>query len=219
MRRPASKPRSAPRRPSKAPPIDRLAQGEDRRRAILEIAAALFAELGYRDTSTKLIAQRAGISEPLVFHHFGSKLGLLRALASTAGMTPVRVAEALAAAKDQPLATLPAQLARAWESGDADGRMIAGLATDASREPEVREIVGAVVERVQAQLEAVFDAHLAAGALRTEADPRVAASLVSSVLVGSRVLATMGHARASLEEQLEAVLVAFLPVKRSGWRA
>jgi AcrR family transcriptional regulator len=91
-------------------PIDRLAQGEDRRRAILEVAAALFAELGYRDTSTKLIAQRAGISEPLVFHHFGSKLGLLRALASTSGMTPVHVAEALAAAKDPPLATLPQQL-------------------------------------------------------------------------------------------------------------
>lgn len=211
MRHPASKPRPAPRGPSKAPPIDRLTQGEDRRRAILEIAVALFAELGYRDTSTKLIAQRAGISEPLVFHHFGSKLGLLRALASTTGMTPVRVAEALAAAKDQPLATLPQQLARAWEGGDADGRMIASLAMDASREPEVREIVGAVVERVQAQLEAVFDAHHAAGALRTDTDPRVAASLVSSVLVGSRVLATMGHARASLEEQLEAVLVSFLP--------
>ena len=34
-------------------------------------------------------------------------------------MTPVRVAEALAAAKEQPLATLPQQLARAWEGGDA----------------------------------------------------------------------------------------------------
>lgn len=40
-------------------------------------ALLLFAEKGYVDTSTKEIAQRAEVSEALIFKHFGNKDGLL----------------------------------------------------------------------------------------------------------------------------------------------
>ena len=46
------------------------------RRLLLESARALFAEKGYAGTSTREIAARAGVSETLLFRHFGVKAKL-----------------------------------------------------------------------------------------------------------------------------------------------
>lgn len=46
------------------------------RSAVLEAAQELFAERGYASTSTKEIASRAQVSEPLLFRHYGSKAAL-----------------------------------------------------------------------------------------------------------------------------------------------
>lgn len=45
----------------------------DRREQILEIAAGLFARQGFQGTTTKHIAERAGVTEALIFRHFPSK--------------------------------------------------------------------------------------------------------------------------------------------------
>jgi len=50
---------------------------ESRKERILREALLLFAEKGYMDTSTKNIAQQAGVSEALIFKHFGNKDNLL----------------------------------------------------------------------------------------------------------------------------------------------
>lgn len=50
---------------------------ESRKERIMREALLLFAEVGYVDTSTKVIAQRAGVSEALIFKHFGNKDNLL----------------------------------------------------------------------------------------------------------------------------------------------
>lgn len=47
---------------------------------ILEAALEEFATRGYEAASTNLIASKAGVAKGLVFHHFGSKEGLLEAL-------------------------------------------------------------------------------------------------------------------------------------------
>jgi AcrR family transcriptional regulator len=48
-------------------------------RAALSISASeLFNERGYGDTSTREIAERADVSETLIFRYFGSKAGLFR---------------------------------------------------------------------------------------------------------------------------------------------
>lgn len=44
----------------------------------LEAARALFAQQDYRSTTTKEIAETAGIAEHLIFRHFGSKAALFR---------------------------------------------------------------------------------------------------------------------------------------------
>lgn len=45
----------------------------DRRRQIMRSASVLFARKGYRGTTTREIAERAGINEALLFRHFPSK--------------------------------------------------------------------------------------------------------------------------------------------------
>ena len=55
----------------------RRRRGEPRR-LLLEAARELFAKQGFTNTTSRDIAERAGVSEPLLFRHFGSKVGLFR---------------------------------------------------------------------------------------------------------------------------------------------
>ena len=48
------------------------------RRLLLDAARDLFARRDYRSTTTREIADAAGVSEYLLFRHFGSKAGLFR---------------------------------------------------------------------------------------------------------------------------------------------
>ena len=51
-----------------------------RREAILEAAGQCFEEHGYAGTTIELIAARSGASNGSIYHHFGSKDGILAAL-------------------------------------------------------------------------------------------------------------------------------------------
>ena len=52
------------------------ARGEDARRRILEAALEMFATVGYEGTSTRHLAERAGVNLPAIQYYFGSKEGL-----------------------------------------------------------------------------------------------------------------------------------------------
>src|SRR5260370_30562851 len=54
--------------------------GEERRLQILAVAMTLFSERGFRGTTTKEIAQAAGVSEAMVFRHFAHKEELYTAI-------------------------------------------------------------------------------------------------------------------------------------------
>ena len=47
-----------------------------RRAQLVEVGRKVFAERGYEATSVEEIAERAGISKPIVYEHFGGKEGL-----------------------------------------------------------------------------------------------------------------------------------------------
>ena len=70
---------SAGRRTAAQPPVPatRRPRGEPRR-LLLDAARALFARQDYRATTTREIADAAGVTEHLLFRHFGSKAGLFR---------------------------------------------------------------------------------------------------------------------------------------------
>src|SRR4051794_5049773 len=53
---------------------------DQRRSRILEAAAAVFSERGYEAASVEEIAATAGITKPVIYHHFASKRDLYVAL-------------------------------------------------------------------------------------------------------------------------------------------
>jgi len=68
------------RHPAKKQPViesTRRPRGEARR-LLLDAAQELFARQDYRGTTTREIAEAAGVTEYLLFRHFGSKAGLFR---------------------------------------------------------------------------------------------------------------------------------------------
>ncbi len=52
----------------------------EKQEQILKAALLLFAKEGYHATSTSKVAKLAGVSEGLIFRHFGNKEGLLKAI-------------------------------------------------------------------------------------------------------------------------------------------
>lgn len=58
--------------------VRRRMSGPERRRQLLDVGRATFAERGLDGTSMEEIAARAGVSKPVVYEHFGTKDGLYR---------------------------------------------------------------------------------------------------------------------------------------------
>src|SRR3954447_16368697 len=54
----------------------------ERKAQMLDVAEVVFAERGYLATSMEEIAERCGVSKPMLYEYFGSKEGLLRAAIS-----------------------------------------------------------------------------------------------------------------------------------------
>lgn len=57
-----------------------MSKKEETRKKIMEMALVLFSEQGYYATTTKMIAQRAGVNEVTLFRHFGTKENLFQGL-------------------------------------------------------------------------------------------------------------------------------------------
>jgi len=66
-----------------------------RREQLLDVALAVFAESGYHDTSMNDVAERAGVTKPVLYQHFESKRELFQALLDEVG---ARMATAITAA-------------------------------------------------------------------------------------------------------------------------
>jgi len=60
-------------------------RASERRQQLLEVAADLFARRGYRGTTTAELAREAGITEPILYRHFASKLDLFATLVDEVG--------------------------------------------------------------------------------------------------------------------------------------
>jgi TetR/AcrR family transcriptional regulator len=60
--------------------VRRRMSGDERRQQLIEAALHLFATNGFRGTTTKAIAQAAGVSEGIIFRHFPTKEDLYTAI-------------------------------------------------------------------------------------------------------------------------------------------
>lgn len=72
----------------------------ERERQILDAARAVFAERGFQNASMDAVAERVGVTKPVVYTHFGSKEGLLLACLAQARAELLDVTTAAAASAD-----------------------------------------------------------------------------------------------------------------------
>jgi AcrR family transcriptional regulator len=159
---------------------------------ILDAAAQLFAERGYAATTTRAIAERAGVNEVTIFRRFENKLGVLKALGERfAEQSAVRAMQELPDPEDVP-STLLAIARQEIEGSIDNGGVALRLAFDAQTVPEIAELLG---EGPQANLDGLA-AYIAdrqkAGQLRKDLDPAIIAeafaSLTSSFVMYRQVM-------------------------------
>lgn len=148
---------------------------------IVSAAAQLIAERGYAATSTRAIAERAGVNEVTLFRHFGSKLGVLRALGERyAAQSATRALRTLPDPADA-RATLRAiahgEIADSVENGGVALR----LAFDAPSVPELRELMGEGPGETFKQLAGYMAEQQAAGWIRRDIPPMVLAEAFSAL--------------------------------------
>src|SRR6476620_1764753 len=87
-------------------------QRAEREAQILTVAEAVFAERGFQATTMEDIAERVGVTKPLIYEYFGSKEGLLSACITRA-RTQLREATELSWASVGP----DAPLSEVFEAG------------------------------------------------------------------------------------------------------
>jgi len=116
-----------------------------RRRQLLAAAQAVFVAQGYHAAAMDDIAERAGVSKPVLYQHFPSKLELYLALLDLHTESLVgRVREALASTTDNRL-RVAASVAAYFDFVDGDGpdegafRLV--FETDLRNDPAVRQRV------------------------------------------------------------------------------
>jgi len=169
---------------------------------ILDAASALFTERGYAATSTRAIAEAAGVNEVTIFRRFENKIGVLRALGER--LAQRQAGHAVAAAPDsEDVRDTLLRLARLEIAGTLEGGALAmRLAFDAKSVPEVAELLG---ERIPANLSALSEfmaEHQDSGELRGDIDPAVMAEAFFS-LTSSYVMYRMVMGVASAPDNVE----------------
>ena len=118
-----------------------------RRKQLLAAAQEVFVAQGYHDTSMEDIADRAGVSKPVLYQHFPGKLELYLALLDTqAEALSQAVHDALAKTDDnqQRIHGVLSAYFTFVDRDDEDGAFRLIFETDLGNEPAVRERVEAV---------------------------------------------------------------------------
>jgi AcrR family transcriptional regulator len=200
--------------PVEPPPLagGRMA-GEERRQQLVRVAMKLFSQRGFRGTTTKEIAQAAGVSEAMVFRHFATKEELYAAiLDDKAGTGEIelmceRVAGAVTRGDDH--AVFESLAAAMLHHHEHDPEFLRLLLYSALEGHELFEMFWNKNVREMAQFICSYiGARQKAGALR-EMEPMIAGrafigmivyhSLVTMLFDKSRTLLDMRGARAARE--------------------
>lgn len=172
----------------------------ERRRQLLDAAAALFAERGYARATTSELAKAAGVTEPIIYRHFASKKELFIALIDRTGAETLRL--------------WSQQLASATDPADRIRRLVGANPMVASRGQGVyRVIVQGMTEITDEEIHAALMQHLIAlhefmrreiaiaqetGFIGARFSPEITAWMLLHLGLGYGMLAPLhipGHAR------------------------
>ena len=172
-------------------------KAEDRRRQLLEVAAEVFAQRGYRGATTAELANAAGITEPILYRHFDNKLNLFTTLIDEVGSAVIDAwKQALAACKtptqrfDALIAGNPATHAR----GRGVYRVIFQAMTEAEGEPEINDAIRSHLERLHRFLTRELADLQKAGMIRDDEPAASQAWLMMHLAIGYGMVSPLGVA-------------------------
>jgi AcrR family transcriptional regulator len=170
---------------------------EDR---ILDATQLLLAERGYSATTTRAIAEAAGVNEVTLFRRFENKAGILRALGVRWGSRQAGRAVASLPHPSDTHGTIEALTRMEIGGALSEGGAAMRLAFDARSVPEVAAFMGDGPAENLRGLTDYFAARQTAGDLRGDIEPALMAEAffnLTSTAVMSRQL--LGHAGAADE--------------------
>lgn len=148
---------------------------------ILDAAAELFAERGYASTTTRLIAERAGVNEVTIFRRFENKLGVLRAIGERFAVQSVSRGIPSLPDPEDTRATLLGIARTEIRNSVENGGVALRLAFDAKSVPELAELVGEGPRSNLETLAGYIAERQKAGDIRGDMDPLVLAEGFSSL--------------------------------------
>lgn len=93
----------------------------EREQQILDAAVTVFTERGYPGTSMDVVAERVGVTKPVLYTHFGSKEGLLLACITRARAELLEVTTTAVAAASGPEEMLRSGIQAFFDYLDAQG--------------------------------------------------------------------------------------------------
>ena len=137
------------------------------RQTLIDAALELLGEHGYRGTTTRAIAERAGLSEVTLFRQFGSKAGLAAAALEYASGS---FHDAIQSPTDDLVADLSALAAGYTDFVDTWPALIDRVLPEIAGQAEIEESARSIIAGNVAATVALVDHHCRAGRL-TDAAP------------------------------------------------
>ena len=155
-------------------PTKRKRQAEERRKQLIDTALGLFAAKGFENTTTKDIAETAGVAQGLIYHYFGGKEELLFAAADRHGFLP-RLRVILAASSERPAREVLPRIVEGFRAllGEKDD-LVRVFFRESQVNPEVGRKLAETIQEGVELLSGYLRARIAAGELR-DLDPEAAA--------------------------------------------
>ncbi|MFC9556444.1 TetR/AcrR family transcriptional regulator [Rhodococcus sp. NPDC056960] len=170
MSAPATRPRRGTRRRSE--PGETSSQ---RRQALLNIAADLFAEQGFRSTTVRQIGDAAGVLSGSLYHHFDSKEAIVDEILSEYFTSLMATYESIVEKADEPSVTLRNLVKAAFNSLDEHRAAITVIQNERgylNQFPRFAYVADAEAE-VRRIWTKVLDDGIASGAFRDDMDTTI----------------------------------------------
>jgi AcrR family transcriptional regulator len=173
---------------------------EERKAAVLDCAANLFATGSYRGTTTAEIARRAGVTEPVLYRHFSSKRALYFAVLAESWRRLHQLWEDAVAAEPNPKLWIAAMGRAYFEASDPrlhSANLWIQSLTEASDDPEIRKYLRRHMREVHAYVAGVIRRSQEAGGVLSERDP----SAEAWIFIAVGLLGTVGRRVGGLLEE------------------
>jgi AcrR family transcriptional regulator len=161
----------------------------DRGEQLLDTAEQVFAERGFRTASMEEIAERAGVTKPILYDHFGSKDGLLAAVVVRSGAALRSATQEAVAEAPSPADALNRGLRAYFTFIEAHAAAWTVLLTETEATGAAAEAVEAIRRDIGAFIAGMIAADL------PDTDP-ARAGLYAQAIVGAAERLAM-HARSS----------------------